>query len=127
MATAVRPQVIKLQLFAVVAVAVATLSGCETTRPLYHYGSYQDNLYTHFKNEDASVNREIAALEKTIAESSARNLQVGPGLHAHLGFLYIESGQVDTGIAYLHKEKALYPESARFIDFLLKNAKAGKS
>lgn len=72
MATTVRAHVIKLQFLAVVAVAVATLSGCETTRPLYHYGSYQDNVYTHFKNEDASVNQEIAALEKTISQSVAK-------------------------------------------------------
>lgn len=81
----------------------------------------------HFKNEDASVTEQIAALEKTIAKSSAKNLPVGPGLNAHLGYLYIETGQMETGVAYLRKEKALYPESAQFIDFLLRNAKAGKS
>jgi hypothetical protein len=117
----------KLKFLAGVAVVVVTLSGCQSTKPLYNYGSYQDNVYKHFKNEDSSVTQEIEALEKTISQSAAKNLQVGPGLHAHLGFLYIESGQTDTGIAYLQKEKALYPESAQFIDFLLKNAKAGKS
>lgn len=116
-----------LKFLAVVAVAVVTLSGCQSTKPLYNYGSYPDNVYKHFKNEDSSVTQEIEALEKTISQSAAKNLQVGPGLNAHLGFLYIESGQTDTGIAYLQKEKALYPESAQFIDFLLKNAKAGKS
>lgn len=116
-----------LKFLAGVAVVVVTLSGCQSTKPLYNYGSYQDNVYKHFKNEDSSVTQEIEALEKTISQSAAKNLQVGPGLHAHLGFLYIESGQMDTGIAYLQKEKALYPESAQFIDFLLKNAKAGKS
>jgi hypothetical protein len=108
-------------------VAVATLSGCQTTKPLYNYGAYQDTVYAHFKNEDSSVTQEIDALEKTIAKSAAKNLQVGPGVNAHLGYLYIESGQMDLGVAYLRKEKALYPESAQFIDFLLKNAKAGKS
>jgi hypothetical protein len=116
-----------LKFSALVVVAVATLSGCQSTKPLYNYGSYQDNVYKHFKNEDASVTEEIEALEQTIRQSAAKNQQVGPGLLAHLGFLYIESGQKDTGIAYLQKEKALYPESAQFIDFLLKNAKAGKS
>jgi hypothetical protein len=115
-----------LKLVAVV-VAVAALSGCQTTKPLYNYGAYQDTVYAHFKNEDSSVTQEIDALEKTIAKSAAKNLQVGPGVNAHLGYLYIESGQMDLGVAYLRKEKALYPESAQFIDFLLKNAKAGKS
>jgi hypothetical protein len=110
-----------------VVVAVATLSGCQTTKPLYHYGAYQDSVYSHFKNEDSSVPQQIEALEKTIARSSAKNLPVGPGLNAHLGYLYIESGQLEKGVAYLRQEKALYPESAQFIDFLLKNAQAGKS
>ncbi len=115
------------QKFLAVVVTVAALSGCQTTKPLYHYGAYQDIVYTHFKNEDSSVIQEIDVLEKTIAKSAAKNLQVGPGLNAHLGYLYIESGQMDKGVAYLRQEKALYPESAQFIDFLLKNAKAGKS
>jgi len=115
------------QKFLAVVVTVAALSGCQTTKPLYHYGAYQDTVYAHFKNEDSSVTQEIDVLEKTIAKSAAKNLQVGPGLNAHLGYLYIESGQMDKGVAYLRQEKALYPESAQFIDFLLKNAKAGKS
>jgi hypothetical protein len=127
MATAVSPVGMNLKYLTLVAVAVATLSGCQATKPLYNYGSYQSNVYAHFKNEDSSVTQEIEDLEKTITESSAKNLKIGPGLHAHLGYLYIESGQKDTGIAHLLKEKALYPESAQYIDFLLKNAKAGKS
>jgi hypothetical protein len=127
MATAVSPLLMNLKLFTVLAVLVATLSGCQSTKPLYHYGSYQTNVYEHFKNEDSAVTEEIAALEQTIAQSAAKKLAVGPGLYAHLGYLYIESGQMDTGIAYLLKEKQLYPESAQYIDFLLKNAKAGKS
>lgn len=120
------PMVMPLKLLAVV-VAVATLSGCQTTKPLYHYGAYQDAVYAHFKNEDSSVTEQIAALEKTIAKSSAKNLPAGPGLNAHLGYLYIESGDMAKGVAYLRQEKALYPESTQFIDFLLKNAQAGKS
>ena len=113
--------------FLALMVALLALSGCQTTRPLYHYGEYQEVVYTHFKNEDTSGAEGIAALEQAIAKSEAKNLPVGPGLYAHLGYLYIESGQMDTGIAYLRKEKALYPESAHYIDFLLKNAKAGQS
>ncbi len=110
-----------------VAIAIATLTGCETTKPLYHYGSYQTNVYEHFKNEDSSVTEQIEALEKTIRETNRNKLQIGPGIYAHLGFLYLQSGQRDTGLAYLQKEKQLYPESTHFIDFLLKNAKAGQS
>ncbi len=109
------------------ALSVAALSGCQSTKPLYHYGSYQTNVYEHFKNEDSSVTEQIEALEKTISETNRNKLQVGPGIYAHLGFLYLQSGQRDTGLGYLQKEKQLYPESTQFIDFLLKNAKAGQS
>jgi hypothetical protein len=115
----------KILLFA--ALSVAVLSGCQSTKPLYHYGSYQTNLYEHFKNEDTAIPEQIEALEKTIRDSGRNKLQVGPGLYAHLGFLYLQNGQRDTGLSYLQKEKQLYPESARFIDFLLKNARAGQS
>ena len=113
--------------FLAVLVAVATLSGCQSTKPLYHYGAYPDAVYAHFKNEDSSVTEQIEALEKTIRETNRNKLQIGPGIYAHLGFLYLQSGQRDTGLAYLQKEKQLYPESTHFIDFLLKNAKAGQS
>jgi hypothetical protein len=116
---------VKLMLAA--ALSVAALSGCQSTKPLYHYGSYQTNVYEHFKNEDSSVTEQIEALEKTISETNRNKLQVGPGIYAHLGFLYLQSGQRDTGLGYLQKEKQTYPESSQFIDFLLKNAKAGQS
>jgi hypothetical protein len=111
----------------IVAITIATLAGCQSTKPLYHYGSYQDNVYEHFKNEDSAVTEQIEALEKTIRDSNRKKLQVGPGIYAHLGYLYLQSGQRDTGLGYLQKEQQLYPESAKFIDFLLKNAKAGQS
>lgn len=110
----------------IVAISIATLTGCETTKPLYHYGSYQTNVYEHFKNEDSAVAEQIEDLEKTIRDSNRKKLQVGPGIYAHLGYLYLQSGQRDTGLGYLQKEKQLYPESAKYIDFLLKNAKAGQ-
>ena len=77
----------------IIAITIATLAGCQSTKPLYHYGSYQDNVYEHFKNEDAAVTEQIEALEKTIRDSNRNKLQVGPGIYAHLGYLYLQSGQ----------------------------------
>ncbi len=116
-----------VKLMLVAALSVAALSGCQSTKPLYNYGSYQTNVYEHFKNEDSAVTEQIEALEKTIRETNRNKLQVGPGIYAQLDVLYLQSGQRDTGLSYLQKEQQLYPESARFIDFLLKNAKAGQS
>lgn len=108
------------------ALTALLVAGCQTTKPLYNYGSYQSNLYEHFKGDDAAVLKQIENLEKTIAESNAKNLNIAPGIYAHLGYLYLQTGQADTGFSYFNKEKETYPESAQYIDFLMKNAKAGK-
>jgi len=126
MATSVSDSLMKRNLLITTALAVVVLSGCQSTKPLYHYGSYQSNVYDHFKNEDTTVLKEIDDLKKTLAKAPKSTPNIAPGIYAHLGYLYIQSGQVDTGLNYLAKEKALYPESAKYIDFLLKNAKAGK-
>lgn len=107
-------------------VAAVVLGGCQTTKPMYHYGSYQSNLYQMFKNENSSVPKQIDDLEKAIAETDHRQQAVGPGMYAHLGYLYIQAGQTDTGFAYLEKEKQLYPESTTYMDLLLKNARGAK-
>lgn len=108
------------------ALSCLVLTGCQTTKPLYHYGSYQSNLYQHFNQEETGVPEQIEQLELTIQQAAKKQLNVAPGIYAHLGYLYLQVGQVDTGLTYLTKEKELYPESATFIDFLLKNAKAVK-
>ena len=44
---------------------------------------------------------------------------VPPGYNAHLGLLYAEGEQTDQMLKYFEAEKALYPESASYMDFLL--------
>ena len=105
-------------------VLVSLLAGCQSTKPLYHYGKYQSGLYEHFKAEDNAVGQQIDDLTKTIAKAEQNKLKVAPGIHAHLGYLYLKTGQNDLGFQHLNQEKVLFPESAAYIDFLLKNAKA---
>ena len=50
---------------------------------------------------------------------------VPPGYHAHLGLLYLSMGKDDQMVQEFRTEKALFPESASYMDFLLKNAKTG--
>jgi hypothetical protein len=99
------------------------LMGCGSTQPLYYHGNYAQNLYAHFKAEGSSPEEQILALEETIEKANAANLVVAPGLYAHLGYLYTLTGQMDKGLGLLEQEKALFPESATYIDFLINNAK----
>ena len=100
------------------------VSGCKTTtEPLYYYGQYNNAVYSYFKAEDVTVEQQITTLEEVIQTASAKNKAIAPGIHAHLGMLYFETGNSSLGIKHFEQEKALFPESEQYIDFLLKSAK----
>lgn len=50
-------------------------------------------------------------------------MPVPPGLHAHLGMLYGNTGHTDLAMAEFNTEKAAFPESAPFMDFLMSKDK----
>ena len=50
------------------------------------------------------------------ARAAVRTLP--PGFHAHLGMLYADAGKLDQVRQQFETEKALYPESATYMDFL---------
>jgi hypothetical protein len=97
--------------------ALALLSGCATQPSLYRWGDYDTQVYAHFKNT-GSVDQQIAAREKTL--NTGNQVQnPGPGIYAHLGLLYAKQGRADLMRKSWEKEKALYPESAAYLDFLM--------
>lgn len=103
--------------------AIATgLSACKTTQPLYYHGDYNNAVYSYFKSDTVSVEEQITVLEQVVEMAAAKNLPVAPGVHAHLGMLYFETGNSDTGKYHFEQEKMLFPESSQYIDFLLASA-----
>ncbi|MFC4728200.1 DUF4810 domain-containing protein [Coralloluteibacterium thermophilus] len=103
-----------------VACGLALLAtACAHTPPsLYHWGSYQSQVYGYLKGE--SPEKQIQELERDLQTMLAADRPAPPGLHAHLGMLYAESGNDAKALESLLAEKAQYPESATYIDFLLK-------
>jgi hypothetical protein len=95
------------------------LTGCTSTEPLYYYGQYNSAVYQYFKAEDATLAEQIAILQSAIEHAAANNKPIAPGIHAHLGMLYYESGNSDLGRQHLEQEKVLFPESSQYINFLL--------
>ncbi|MDF2180204.1 DUF4810 domain-containing protein [Aliiglaciecola sp. CAU 1673] len=110
----------KLLLTALIAVIV---TGCKTTEPLYYHGQYNKAVYNYFKAEDVTLEEQISMLQEVIQKAAAHSKTVAPGIHAHLGMLYFETGNADLGTQHLEQEKLLFPESAQYIDFLLKSKK----
>ncbi len=118
----------KLQLINGPALALAALLlvGCQTAQPaLYQWGGYEPQLTGHFKGESPEL--QIAAMEKLLQTGSARNRQVPPGFHAHLGMLYSVTGKQDLVAAHFQEEKRLFPESEAYMNRLLETlAKGGR-
>jgi hypothetical protein len=103
--------------------ATAVLTGCKTTEPLYYYGDYQQTVYSYFKGNETTASEQIGLLENVIESAATKGKAIAPGVHAHLGMLYFESGNSNQGTNHFEQEKALFPESTAYIDFLIKNGK----
>jgi len=99
---------------------MSVLAGCATPyQPLYYWGSYQTQVYGHFKGEKGPE-EQIQALEETRQKARAEGKQLPPGFQAHLAMLYGQTGRSDRLVENLEAEKAQFPESSTFMDFLLK-------
>jgi len=99
------------------------LTGCATKpQPLYYWGDYQPQLYGHFMKEK-SPPEQIAKLEAGLEQARASGKSVPPGYLAHLGILHGQAERPDQMLKYFEAEKTLYPESAAYIDFLLRKVK----
>ncbi len=97
------------------------LTGCGGTQSLYHWGHYEDLLhamYTHPGKAEPPLQIEI--LSQDIDRAHASGQAVPPGVHAHLGYLLSLQGHMDAARREFETEKSLYPESARFMDQLMK-------
>lgn len=99
------------------------LSACKSTDTLYYHGEYNKLVYAYFKGDSAAPQDQIAALQNIIQTAESKGKPVAPGVHAHLGLLYFETGNPDQGQQHFEHEKLLFPESAQYLDFLLSSRK----
>lgn len=99
----------------------ALLAGCATPTPsLYHWGRYQPQVYEYLKGQGSGPEAQILVLEEDLERMRAQGSKHPPGYHAHLGLLYAQTGKSDRAAQEFLAEKELYPESAAYMDFLLK-------
>lgn len=103
----------------------ALLVACATPqKPLYQWNGYQPRLYEYFKNGGANAGEQITALEAQLEKNKATGEAAPPGLHGHLALLYSKVGNDQAARTHLEAERALFPESAAYVDFLLKSSNA---
>lgn len=105
-----------------IAVLAGLLSACvQQPKPMYSWQSYQPSVYAYLKDDGADSTLQIQALEKNIETARAANVELPPGFRAHLGMLYLKTGDGDKAVEQLQGEKVAFPESAPFMDFLMRN------
>lgn len=103
-------------------IAAALVTGCASqSSALYQWEHYQSSVYEYLKGDNKTD--QIAFLEEGLQKIHAKGKTPPPGYHAHLGMLYAGTGQDRLAIEQLETEKKLFPESTRFMDFLLKKYK----
>ena len=108
--------------------AASAMSGCaaNNTKTLYHWGGYQSQLYASLKGEGDPA-AELAALEAQAEKARASGAALPPGFRAHLGMLNLKLGHYDEARQMLEAEKAIFPESAQYMDFVMKSVSGKKS
>ncbi|WP_342066286.1 DUF4810 domain-containing protein [Achromobacter kerstersii] len=105
-----------------IAAVAGLLSACvQQPKPMYSWQAYQPSVYAYLKDDGADSAVQAQALEKNIETARAANVELPPGFRAHLGMLYLKMGDGDKGVEQIQSEKVAFPESAPFMDFLMRN------
>lgn len=108
--------------------AAFLLAGCVKRNPdMYYWGEYETLIYKMY-TESGSVEADVQIdkLKTGILEAENSGKKVPPGVFAHLGFMYAEKGNIDLAVDAFNQEKALFPESEKFIDGMMKRAFKGR-
>jgi len=100
--------------------AALMLSGCATKPSLYAWGQYEQLIYFSYKSPSVmSPEKQVVSLEQDYQKARAASQRLPPGWHAHLGYFYSQMGKINEAARELQLEKAEFPESTVFVDYLL--------
>lgn len=96
------------------------LSACGGPSSYYAWNGYGRSVWNVTSGEGvADIGEDIDTLSATIEQARASAKPIPPGMHAHLGMLHAQRGELDLAAAAFESEKELFPESAVFMDRLL--------
>jgi hypothetical protein len=100
---------------------VAMLTACaQAPKPLYMWDNFPREQYEALLHQGASPEGQIQAMEQQASKAQTANAVLPPGFRAHLGMLYLNTGNIDKARELWLAEKRAFPESAPYIDQVLK-------
>lgn len=108
--------------------AVLALGACASApRPLYYWGTYPATVYDSLRGDAVGPTEQLRAMEEQAAKAKAAGLPLPPGYFGHLGLVFLKLGRQDDARRALMTERERFPESAHYVDSLLKRLDATKS
>lgn len=97
------------------------LSSCATQKTLYNWGKVHESSYQYMKNNtEKDMENLLVAYQYVIDNQKGGRMVVPPGIYADYGFMLIKQGRIEEGIKLMKLEIALYPESAIFLERIIK-------
>lgn len=106
-----------------IAACLALAACAQSGKPdLYYWDQYPGTVYEGMQNKK-TPDEQVLVLEKYLAQAQAKDKKVAPGVYAQLGMVYLQVGRGTEAAKAFEEEKRLFPESANYMDFLLKNKK----
>jgi len=116
-----------LRLVGAIAMGSALVGCAPAPARLYHWEAFQGQLYEYFKADSSSPEDQLRILDAQAQKARASGAALPPGFRAHLAMIYLRLGRDGEAKQELEAEKANFPESAQYMDFLLKRMTAPKS
>lgn len=110
----------------IAASSFALLVGCASAprpQPLYAWYGYETQLDQWFRQTSTSPDVQLQSMQKDLQRMQSAGQRVPPGFRAHIGLLQGQMGDLVSMRSMLEAEKAAFPESAAYMDFLLRNFK----
>ena len=99
-------------------------AGCVTVAPVdYYYGNYSNTLYRSKKlSTPESLEMHRNTLEDIIQKSENKGRRVPPGIYCEYAYILSKEGNPEAD-RYFSLEVETYPESERFVTFVLSQLK----
>lgn len=97
------------------------VTACASEKSLYLWGHYEESVYGLCHGAGTfDLAQDVQVLSQEINRARTDGRRVAPGIQAHLGYLYYLSGNTGAAVQLFNAEKESYPESATFIDGMLR-------
>lgn len=108
------------------ALCMVALAGCAAKGPgpLYMWETFPRQQYEALLREGYSPDEQMRAMEAHAEKARGANAALPPGFRAHLGMLYLGAGNDGRARELWLAEKTAFPESAGYMDQLLKKLDA---